>query len=71
MRRVPRPHPSQLTLHLSPEPEAASLLKAEGPTLVQALADLLLSALGQTAPGIRTREATSLGEGGDEPEDHP
>ena len=69
MRRVPRPHPSQLTLHLSPEP--ASLLTAEGPTLVQALADLLLSALGQTAPGIQTREATSLGEGGDEPEDHP
>jgi hypothetical protein len=38
---------------------------------VQALADLLLSAPGQTAPGIQTREATSLGEGGDEPEDHP
>jgi len=68
MRRVPRSHPSQLTLRLSPEPEPVPLFAAEEPTLVQALADLLLSALGH--PYIQTRAATTLVEGGDEPEDH-
>jgi hypothetical protein len=68
MRRVPRSHPSQLTLRLSPEPEPVPLFAAEEPTLVQALADLLLSALGH--PDIQTRAATTLVEGGDEPEDH-
>jgi len=45
------------------------LLAAEEPTLLQALADLLLSALGH--PDIQTRAATTLVEDGDEPEDHP
>jgi hypothetical protein len=72
MRRVLRPHPSQLTLRLAPELEPVPpLLTAEEPTLVQALADLLLSALGQPAPGAQTRAATIVVEGSDEPEDHP
>ena len=63
MRRVPRSHPSQLALPLA-------LLTAEAPTLVQALADLLLSALGQPAPESPTGRAITM-EGGNEPEDHP
>jgi hypothetical protein len=70
MRRLLRPHPTQLTLRLAPEPEPVLPLITSGePTLVQALADLLLSALGQPTPGDQTRAATAT-EGGDEPEDH-
>jgi len=57
-------------LRLAPEPEPSlPLVTAEAPTIVQALADLLLSALGQPTPGDQTRAATAT-EGGDEPEDH-
>jgi len=71
MRRTLRPHPSQFTLRLAPEPEPVlPLITAEEPTLVQALADLLLSALGRPAPGDQIEAATAM-EGGDEPKDHP
>lgn len=70
MSRLPRPHPSQLTLRLAAEPDPVQTpLAAETPTLVQALADLLLSALGQPASGAQTGPATMMMEGGDEPED--
>jgi len=71
MRRVPRSHPSQLALHLAPDLKSPpSLPTSDAPTLVQALADLLLSALGQPAPESPTGRAITM-EGGNEPEDHP
>ena len=71
MRRVLRSRPNQLTLRLASEPEPMLPLIASGePTLVQALADLLLSALGQPVPGNQTEAAMTM-EGGDEPEDRP
>ena len=70
MSRPPRPHPSQLTLRLKAEPERAQApLAAETQTVVQVLADLLLSALGQPASGAQTRLAVVMMEDGDEPED--
>ncbi|WP_407523872.1 cache domain-containing protein [Methylobacterium oryzisoli] len=56
---------------LAPEPDPAPLLAADAPTLVQALADLLLSALGQTASAPQITAAIATREGGHEPEDQP
>jgi hypothetical protein len=53
-------------LHLAPEPELPPLTTEE-PTLLQALADLLLEALAQPNPGRKTKAATM--EAADEPED--
>src|SRR3954465_11675840 len=66
MRRAARPNPTQLTLRLAPEPEPPPPTTEE-PTLLQALADLLLEALAQPTPGRRTKAATM--EAADEPED--
>src|SRR3954465_7615245 len=57
MRRAARPNPTQLTLRLAPEPEPP-LMTTEEPTLLQALADLLLEVLAQPTPGRRTKAAT-------------
>lgn len=67
MRRAARPNPTQLTLRLAPEPEPPPMTTTEEPTLLQALADLLLEALAQPAPGRKTKAATM--EAADEPED--
>lgn len=69
MSRRPRLLPSQLALRLAPEPDHPPLPAALGPTLVQALAELLLSALGRPAAGEQV-EAARTREDGDEPEDH-
>ena len=66
MRRAARPNPTQLTLRLAPEPEPP-LMTTKEPTLLQALADLLLEALAQPTPGRKTKAATM--EAADEPED--
>src|SRR3954463_14064902 len=66
MRRAARPNPTQLTLRLAPEPEPPPMTTEE-PTLLQALADLLLEALAQPTPGRKTKAATM--EAADEPED--
>ena len=66
MRRAARPNPTQLTFRLAPEPEPPPLTTEE-PTLLQALADLLLEALAQPTPGRKTKAATM--EAADEPED--
>ena len=66
MRRAARPNPTQLTLRLAPEPEPPPMTTKE-PTLLQALADLLLEALAQPTPGRKTKAATM--EAADEPED--
>lgn len=69
MRQPVRHHPSQLTLSLAPAAEPPlAFIPAEEPMLVQALADLLLAALGQRTPDGPTEAMTM--EGGDEPEDH-
>lgn len=69
MRRAVRPQPIQLSLRLAPAPEPLlPHIPADEPTLVQALADLLLAALGQRTPDGPT--AATVMEGGDEPEDH-
>jgi hypothetical protein len=69
MRRTARPQPIQLSLRLVPAPEPPlPHVPADEPTLVQALADLLLAALGQRTPGDPT--AATATEDGDEPEDH-
>lgn len=69
MSRLPRLLPSQLVLRLTPEPEHPPLSAAIGPTLVQALAELLLSALGRL-PANEPVEAARTQEDGDEPQDH-
>jgi hypothetical protein len=68
MPRLPHLLPSQLALRLTPEPEHPPLPSAIGPTLVQALAELLLSALGR--PTIGGEIEARMEEDGDEPEDH-
>jgi hypothetical protein len=67
MRRPLRLHPGQLTLRLTSAPEQP-LVTMEEPTILQALADLLLEALGQGLPGPATAEVTT--ESADEPQDH-
>ncbi len=69
MPRLPRPLPSQLALRLAPEPDRPLLPAAISPTLVQALAELLLSALGRPAADAQV-EASQMQEDSDEPEDH-
>lgn len=69
MPRLPRLLPSQLALRLTPAPEHPPLPAAIGPTLVQTLAELLLSALGQPSAHGPVEAARTQG-GGDEPEDH-
>src|SRR5512133_966484 len=66
MRRAARPNPTQLTFRLAPEPELPPVTTEE-PTLLQALADLLLEALTQPTPGRKTKAATM--EAADKPED--
>src|SRR4051812_40308104 len=66
LSRAARPPPTQLPLRLAPEPEPPPMTTEE-PTLLQALADLLLEALAQPAPGQKTKAATM--EAADEPED--
>jgi hypothetical protein len=53
-------------LRLAPEPEPPPVTTEE-PTLLQALADLLLEALAQPTPGRKTKAATM--EVADDPED--
>ncbi len=67
MRRAARSHPTQLSLRLAPEQEPP-LITAETPTLLQALADLLLAALGPSASHLTTEAATL--ESVHEPKDH-
>lgn len=68
MRRAARPHPTQLPLRLAPAPEPPPITANE-PTLLQALADLLLAALGQNVPDQESA-ATTTTESGDEPQDY-
>ena len=62
MRRRKFTAPAQLSLSLLPQPSVPQI-EADSPTLLQAIANLLLEALGQAA------EADRPG-GADEPEDH-
>ena len=66
MRRSSRPHSQQLALSLMPRPETP-LITTEEPILLQALADLLLEALGERV--VAEIEAMTM-EAGDDPEDH-
>lgn len=66
MRRKARSPLTQLTLPLTPTSDAP-VLAAEPPTLLQALADLLLAALG---PATTPTTTIVLREGSHELEDH-
>lgn len=66
MRRKARSPSTQLSLRLMPTPEVRPPV-AEPPALLQALADLLLAALGSTTEPTVT---TVIREDGHEPEDH-
>lgn len=68
MSHQPRPLPSQLALRLTPEPDRPPLPAAIAPILVQALAELLLSALGR--PTASEEIEARIEENGDEHEDH-
>lgn len=69
MPRKARPPSTQLALRLSPAPEPP-LVTADQPTLLRALADLLLAALGPSpsAPGPAT--SSVIRESRDERQDH-
>jgi hypothetical protein len=67
MPRKARPPANQLTLCLTPATET-SVFKAEPPALLQALADLLLAALGPN--GAAPATSPVIQESGDEPQDH-
>lgn len=65
MKSTRRSHRHQLALELEPSLPA---LKPQDPLLLQTLADLLLEALGMSAP--ETGASTSAREAVDEPETH-
>ena len=67
MKSTRRSHRHQLALELEPEPSLPAL-KPQDPLLLQTLADLLLEALGMSAP--ETGASTSAREAVDEPETH-
>ena len=67
MKSTRRSHRHQLALALEPEPGRPAL-KPQDPLLLQTLADLLLEALGESAP--ETDASTSAREAVDEPETH-